>query len=59
MSDEKLPPDHSTVACPRCKAAPFDQFLPGQIVRFDWFGLRKRIFAVICRACKNIVGYES
>ena len=45
--------------CPKCGAAPFDQFLPRQVVRFSWFGLRRRIYAVICRACKDIVGYEA
>lgn len=45
--------------CPKCGAQPFDQFLPGQVVRFDWFGLRTRVFAVICGACKAIVGHET
>lgn len=48
--------------CPKCGAEPFDQFLPGLVVRmgFVWYApWRKRPpFAVICRACKEIVGYE-
>ena len=44
--------------CPKCNIEPFDQFLPRQITRFGWFSLRKRTYAIICRACKEIVGYE-
>lgn len=44
--------------CPRC-GKPFESFLRGQVARFDWFGLRKHIWAVICRACKDIVAHES
>ena len=43
--------------CPKC-GEDFECFLRGMIVRFSWFGLRKKCFAVICRACKNIVGHE-
>jgi hypothetical protein len=46
--------------CPNCLSAPFDQFLPGQFVRsnfWPWQWKRPR-FSVICRACKQIVGYE-
>ena len=45
------------VACPKCGKS-FDPFLRGQVARFDWFGLRKRIWCLICRQCKEIVGYE-
>lgn len=45
-------------ACPKCGAVPLEPFLRGQVARFDWFGLRKRIWCVICRACKEIVDYE-
>lgn len=44
--------------CPRCRA-PFESFLRGQVARFGWFGLRRRVWCVICRACKHIVGYEA
>lgn len=55
--------------CPRCKA-PFEPFLRGQVQRSPWpwwaqllilpcFFLKPRPYcAVICRACKQIVGYE-
>lgn len=43
--------------CPKCKK-PFDPFLRGQVARFAWWGLRKRIWCLICRACKEIVGHE-
>jgi len=43
--------------CPHCRA-PFRSFLRGQVARFSWFGLRRRTWAVICWACKDIVGYE-
>jgi len=46
------------VFCPCCRE-PFRPFLRGQVVRFDWFGLRRRIWALICWACKDIVGYEA
>lgn len=45
--------------CPKCGAEPFEPFLRGQVVRFDWFGFRRRIWAVICRRCKEIVDYEA
>lgn len=44
-------------ACPKC-GKEFSPFLRGQVARFDWFGLRKRIWAVICWRCKEIVDYE-
>ena len=54
--------------CPKCGAEPFDQFLPRQVVRdwwplkswFVWYFLNRELtrFAVICRGCKEIVGYE-
>ena len=43
--------------CPRCKK-PFVPFMRGQVARFAWFGLRKKTLALICWACKEIVGYE-
>ena len=45
------------ISCPKC-GMPFDPFMRGQVARFDWFGFRKRIWCVICRACKGIVGHE-
>ncbi len=49
-------------ACPRCGAAPFDQFLPGLVERWGrvwWAPWRRRPpYAVICRACKQLVGWE-
>jgi hypothetical protein len=44
--------------CPNCNAESW-QFLPRFVVRRRWFGLRKRIYAVICRACKRVVGWEA
>lgn len=44
--------------CPKCGGM-FDPFLRGQVARFSWFGLRKRIYCLICRACKEIVDYET
>jgi len=50
--------------CPKCHE-PFEAFLPGQVYRsgfrawFRWFFLGRPIeYALICRACKEIVGYE-
>lgn len=44
--------------CPKCGAEPFDQFLPRQF--YSWWRrlLRLPHLAVICRACKLIVGHE-
>lgn len=58
--------DHYVVVmedrCPRCKAAPFDQFLPGVVTRWGrvWYApwRRRAPFAVICRACKQVVAWE-
>jgi len=47
--------------CPRCGAEPFDPFLRGQVVRtflLPWKWRRRDIWALICRACKEIVAYE-
>jgi hypothetical protein len=47
--------------CPTCGAAPFDVFLRGVVVRssFRWPPWKRRAnWAVICRVCKDIVGYE-
>lgn len=46
--------------CPKCNAFPFDQFLPGQFCRsnfWPWHWGRPSL-TVICRDCKEIVGYE-
>jgi hypothetical protein len=45
------------VTCPRCIDF-FSPFLRFQVARFSWFGLRKKVFALICRNCKEIVGWE-
>jgi len=55
ITSRSMPPP--LVECPNCRY-PFEPFMRGQVARFSWFGLRKRIWAVICRACKEIVGYE-
>jgi hypothetical protein len=50
--------------CPRCGDQPFDPFMRGQVQRsprslFSWPPFRyRRYCALICWACKNIVGYE-
>ena len=44
--------------CPKCRVFPFRRFMRWQVARFDWFGLRKRIYCVICGDCKEIVDYE-
>ena len=48
--------------CPRCQRKPFEYFLRGQVVRpkrFLWFlGPIRPYCAIICRNCKNVVGYE-
>jgi hypothetical protein len=44
--------------CPNCGHEPFESFMRGLIVRFAWFGFRKKIWAVICYKCKDIVGWE-
>ncbi|MFL5381283.1 MAG: hypothetical protein ACJ8GN_02030 [Longimicrobiaceae bacterium] len=54
--------------CPRCRADPFEPFLRGQVGRSPWpwwaqllplERWRRPHCAVICRRCKNIVGWES
>lgn len=52
-------------SCPVCQYRPFEPFLRGQVGRseralFSWppFKLRPHM-ALICWACKEIVGYES
>lgn len=54
-------------ACPCCGDSPFDQFLPLQVARSPWpwwawllplERWRRPVFAIICRGCKAIVGYE-
>ena len=44
--------------CPNCKHEPFKSFIRGLITRFNWFGLRKKNWAIICYECKKIVGWE-
>lgn len=46
--------------CPRCHE-PFSYFLRGQVQRSTrWFGVlwRRPYCAIICQACKEIVGWE-
>jgi hypothetical protein len=51
--------------CPECYVTPLEPFLRGQVQRsphrFWWwpFGETRPYCAVICRACKQIVGWES
>jgi hypothetical protein len=48
--------------CPHCNAAPFEPFLRGMVTRtfwLPWTWKRRDIWAVICRGCKGIVGYEA
>lgn len=56
--------------CPSCGARPFEPFMRGQVQRTGWSLLVERFrawrqkreveyCAVICHACKEIVGYES
>lgn len=54
--------------CPRCGAYPFEPFLRGQVQRdvfSPWrallrlFGKTRPHCAVICRGCKEIVGWEA
>jgi hypothetical protein len=44
--------------CPECYEEPFRPFMRGQVVRFSWFGLRRKRWALICSACKEIVDHE-
>ncbi len=53
--------------CPKCGASPFEPFLRFQVARdvfSPWrallaaLGRGRPAFAVICRGCKEIVGYE-
>lgn len=47
--------------CPNCGAEPFEPFLRFQVARrvYKYFVFGKwPFFAVICRDCKDIVGYE-
>lgn len=46
--------------CPKC-GKPFESFMRGMVqrpTRWLWIGPRRPYCAVICRACKEIVGYE-
>jgi hypothetical protein len=54
--------------CPKCGASPFSPFMRGQVQRskwsWDWLVsvFTRRPFAycaLICRHCKEVVGYES
>lgn len=47
--------------CPKCGDHPFEAFLPYQVQRWPfWFLVffTRPSFAVICRACKEIVAWE-
>lgn len=50
--------------CPKC-GKPFEPFMRGQVTRSPWtfrrwwFRRRADIWALICWACKEIVGYEA
>ena len=44
--------------CPNCGHKPFESFMRGLVVRFSWFGLRKKNWAIICYKCKQVVGWE-
>lgn len=54
------------VVCPKCGATPFEPFLRGQVQRSPWtwrtlwlpIGEPRACCALICWACKAIVGYE-
>lgn len=51
----------SLANCPKCEA-PFEPFLRGQIQRSrrKWLiGPKRHYCALICRGCKEIVGWES
>lgn len=51
-------------ACPRCGASPFEPFLRGMVGRptrtlLSWPPYKRRPYiALICWACKQIVGWE-
>lgn len=54
-------------SCPHCGARPFEPFLRGQVGRSAWpwwawllplERWRRPSLALICWACKDIVGYE-
>ncbi len=44
--------------CPECGSSPFDQMLPRQF--YSWWRrlFRRPMWAVICRDCRRVVGYE-
>lgn len=44
--------------CPKCGLEPFEQFIPCHVRRFDFFGLRSKVWAVICKKCKEVVAWE-
>lgn len=47
--------------CPKCGAEPFEAFMRGQVQRWPWkfiFWGWRPYCAIICRKCKDIVGYE-
>jgi len=51
------------VRCPKCGAEPFDPFLRGEVQRnprkFIVFGPKRPYCALICRKCKEWVGWEA
>jgi len=57
LEDKPLPFE----VCPKC-GKPFEPFLRGQVQRGKrklGFGPKQDYCALICRACQEIVGYES
>jgi hypothetical protein len=54
--------DDIVVGCPRCGTRPLVTFLRGTVVRpkraWYWPFKARPQYAVICRGCKEIVGYE-
>lgn len=46
-------------SCPKCGAEPFECFLRGQVASWWRSLLGKPSWAVICRACKEIVDWEA
>lgn len=51
-------PGELPAACPRCSAAPFSPFLRGRVYSaWRWF-FRRPSWALICWACKDVVGWE-
>jgi uncharacterized CHY-type Zn-finger protein len=67
MSDGSAVRDSVSLRCPVCAAYPVDFLCRGQVARFFnpltwlWRALREKPYpthCVICRDCKEIIGYE-